>query len=100
MQVTVIGMVVGTVGVVPSVKPYMEYRDNGCQWGVSCLRCPYPVCIEGESERGAESWLVEFRNEGIREMIRKGYSYAAVEVIFGVQWRTINRAIKGERDGG
>jgi hypothetical protein len=73
------------------LKPeYCHYRDQGCEYARSCLKCPFPQCIYDEP-RGRQRWLRKARDRKIRSLHGKGKKVAA---IFGLSQRTIQRALK------
>lgn len=70
------------------------YRDNGCEFGESCLSCPLPVCVYdepgGKRGRRNRAWAMELA----REHVTGGKSTSDLATIHGVSRRTVQRALK------
>ncbi len=78
---------------------YCHYRDGGCDLADSCLNCPLPKCIYDE-HGGKRHWLKGLRDE---EMVRlfgtEGKGIKELALAFGVSQRTVQRALKGNKEG-
>ena len=78
---------------------YCHYRDDGCDLADSCLNCPFPKCIYEETG-GRRRWLKGLRD---REMVKlfntEGKGIKELALIFGVSRRTVQRALKGNKEG-
>ena len=77
---------------------YCHYRDEGCEFADSCLKCPLPKCIYDQPS-GRHHWLKGLRD---REIVRlassesKGVKELALR--FGVSQRTVQRILKRMRN--
>ena len=79
---------------------YCHYRDEGCEFASSCLNCPLQKCIYDEPG-GRQSWRRRLRDREMARLVnaeRKGIKELAL--IFGVSQRTVQRALKGSKEGG
>ena len=73
---------------------YCHYRDEGCEFGVSCLNCPFPRCIYDEPG-GKQRWLKGQRNrEIVRQLYIEGKGERELAEMFGVSLRTVQRVLK------
>ncbi len=78
----------------PDLPPeYCHYRDEGCEYAESCLRCPFPQCLYDEP-RGRQRWLKELRNREINRLFTGGWGVRELAGMFGVSQRTIQRALR------
>ena len=76
-------------------KPeFIHYEDKGCKLAPSCLNCPFPRCIQDEW-RGTSRLLKQQRNQKIVKAYESGKDISALAEGFGVNLRTIQRALKG-----
>jgi transposase-like protein len=81
----------------PDLPPeYCRYRDEGCEYARSCLRCPFPQCLYDEP-RGRQRWMKGLRNREITRLFGEGRSIRELALMFGVSQRTIQRALKESR---
>ena len=79
---------------------YCQYRDEGCEMAISCLRCPLPKCIY-DQPRGRQRWLKRTRDREIARLFTtgdKGIKELALE--FSVSQRTVQRALKKTMNNG
>ena len=77
---------------------YCHYRDEGCEFADSCLHCPFPQCIY-EQPRGRQRWLKKLRTgEVIRLFTTEGKGVKELATMFGVSQRTIQRALKRDKN--
>ena len=73
---------------------YCQYRDEGCEFADSCLKCPLPECIY-ELPGGRQRWLKELRDkEVVRRFAAEGRGVKELALIFGVSQRTVQRILK------
>jgi hypothetical protein len=72
---------------------FCHYRDEGCEYSVSCLACPFPQCLYDEP-RGRQHWLKDLRNKEIKRLFAGGWKIRELAPLFGVSQRTIQRALK------
>ena len=78
----------------PDLPPeYCRYRDEGCEYAASCLRCPFPKCLYDEP-RGRQRWLKGLRNKEINRLFTGGQGVKELAATFGVSQRTVQRALK------
>ncbi len=77
---------------------YCHYRDEGCELADSCLHCPLPQCIY-DQPRGRQRWLKKLRaKEMARLFTTKDKGIKELAEMFGVSQRTVQRALKIDRD--
>ncbi|MGD9142825.1 MAG: helix-turn-helix domain-containing protein [Dehalococcoidia bacterium] len=76
---------------------YCHYRDEGCEFLDSCLNCPLPQCLYDEP-RGKQKWLKELRNREIERLYLEGWKIRELAVMLGLSRRTIQRALKANRN--
>jgi len=82
---------------VPDLPPeYCRYRDEGCEYARSCLRCPFPQCLYDEP-RGRQRWMKGLRNREINRLFSGGRKIKELALMFGVSQRTIQRALKDSK---
>jgi hypothetical protein len=72
---------------------YCHYRDEGCDYARSCLRCPFPQCLYDEP-RGRQRWTKGLRNREISRLFSGGRKVKELALMFGLSQRTIQRALK------
>ena len=73
---------------------YCHYRDEGCEFAVSCLNCPLTKCIYDEPG-GRQCWLKGQRDRQIvRLFTTEGKRVKELALIFGLSQRTVQRALK------
>ena len=73
---------------------YCHYRDEGCEFASSCLRCPFPQCLY-EEPRGKQRWLKELRNREIARLFNGGgWGVKELALLFRLSQRTIQRALR------
>ena len=79
----------------PDLLPeYCHYRDEGCEFAGSCLRCPFPRCLY-EEPGGRRHWLKEQRDREIARLFRGGNrGVKELAGLFRLSQRTIQRALK------
>jgi len=76
---------------------YCHYRDEGCELAESCLNCPFPECIYDEPG-GKQRLLKEQRNAEIVKLFSTGKkSVKELAQMFNLSVRTIQRALKKQR---
>jgi hypothetical protein len=81
----------------PDLPPeYCRYRDEGCEYAESCLRCPFPQCLYDEP-RGRQRWMKGVRNREINRLFGGGRKIKELALMFGVSQRTIQRALREEK---
>lgn len=78
--------------------------DSGCEAATiflghpsSCLKCPFPKCVFEKQGVGIARAKKFTRNEKIRELATGGMKVEELAARFDVNKRTIQRAIKGDR---
>ena len=73
---------------------YCQYKDEGCEFAESCLKCPFSQCIY-EQPGGKQRWLKKLRDREIaRLVIEEGKGVKELALIFGVSQRTVQRALR------
>ncbi len=86
------------VKVPPDLPPeYCQYKDEGCEYALSCLDCPFPRCFH-DAPGGRRRWLKEVRDREIVRLYRAGRQPAELKIMFDVSLRTIHRAIKSSNN--
>ena len=76
---------------------YCHYQDEGCELAESCLNCPFPECIYDEPG-GKQRLLKEQRNAEIVKLFSTGKkSVKELAQMFNLSIRTIQRALKKQR---
>jgi DNA-binding CsgD family transcriptional regulator len=81
----------------PDLPPeYCRYRDEGCEYAGSYLRCPFPQCLFDEP-RGRQRWMKGLRDREINRLFNGGRNVKELALMFGVSQRTIQRALKEAR---
>ena len=79
---------------------YCHYRDDGCEFASSCLNCPLQKCIYDEPG-GRQSWRKRLRDREMARLVNtEGKGIKELALIFGVSQRTVQRALKGSKEGG
>ncbi len=77
---------------------YCHYRDEGCEFGNSCLNCPFPRCIF-ELPGGKQHWLRRKRDrEVVRLFTGEGRGMKELASMFGISQRTVQRILKGTKN--
>ena len=78
----------------PDLLPeYCQYKDEGCDLAISCLNCPFPVCVY-EQPGGKQRWLKKLRDgEIIKLFTDEGRGIKELALRFGVSRRTVQRAL-------
>jgi AraC-like DNA-binding protein len=73
---------------------YCQYHDEGCEFAESCLNCHLPVCVYDEP--GGKQKLKKKRRAAdmARLFTQEGKSIKQLAQIFGVNVRTVQRALK------
>ena len=71
---------------------YCHYRDEGCEFSVSCLDCPFPKCIY-DQPGGRQRWLNRFRDRELVKLFAEGTEVKELAERFGVSQRTVQRAL-------
>ena len=78
---------------------YCRYRDNGCDLADSCLNCPFSKCIYEETG-GRRRWLKGLRDKEMARLFStEGKGIKELALIFGLSQRTVQRALKGSKEG-
>ena len=73
---------------------HCQYRDEGCEFASSCLRCHVPRCIHDEPG-GVQRWRKEQRDrEIVRQFYFEGKGIKELSSAFGISGRTVQRALK------
>ena len=72
---------------------YCQYRDEGCRYSLSCLRCPYPFCLQ-ELPEDVPGLARVVRDFTMIEYLSRGYSRREVAERFRVNYRTVLRLAK------
>lgn len=83
------------LGKEPDLLPeYCQYKDEGCEFAVSCLDCPFPRCVY-EQPGGKQCWLKKLRDREIARLFgREGKGVKELALMFGVSQRTVQRALR------
>jgi hypothetical protein len=82
---------------IPDLPPeFCRYRDEGCEYARSCLRCPFPQCLYDEP-RGRQRWMKGLRNREINRLFSDGRKIKELAQMFGLSHRTIQRALKDNK---
>ena len=69
------------------------YEDKGCEMASSCLRCPFPECLEDEP-RGKSRLRMRRQAERMAELRREGKGIKEIGVMFAVSERTVRRRLE------
>jgi hypothetical protein len=79
----------------PDLPPeYCHYRDGGCEFADSCLKCRFPQCLY-DQPGGRQRWLKELRNKEISRLFTNGdWGVNELAQLFDLSRRTIQRALK------
>ena len=85
---------------------FCHYRDEGCEMATQvlgqpsqCARCPFPKCLY-EEPAGRQKWLKQLRNrEILAQFSREGKTVTELAHSFHISQRTVQRALKGTKDG-
>ena len=73
---------------------YCHYRDEGCEFADSCLKCPLSKCIYDEPG-GRQRWLKRQRDRQIVRLFTiEGKRVKELALMFGLSQRTVQRALK------
>ena len=73
---------------------HCTYLDEGCEFAISCLNCPFPNCIM-EQPGGKQRWLNELRDkEIVRLSATKGSRTIELAQRFGISLRTVQRILR------
>ncbi len=78
-----------------SLPEFCHYRDEGCALYPSCLRCPFPRCLDDEP-RGRQRFSISQRREQMERMHSEGKTTLEMARILGVSRRTVQRALQTE----
>ena len=71
-----------------------HYHDEGCEYAVSCLNCPFIRCLFDEPG-GRQRYLKKVRDrEMVRLHLEEGKVVREIASIFGVSERTVQRVLK------
>jgi hypothetical protein len=71
----------------------INWRDEGCEFAPSCLKCPLPRCVE-EEQRGQQRLRMSDRKKRMEELKQAGKSVKEIAGIFGVSTRTVQRSLQ------
>jgi len=75
------------------------YRDEGCEFAISCLNCPFPDCIL-EQPGGRHFRLKKIRDREIASMYYSGGKRTKeLAQRFGVSLRTVQRIVRRAKSG-
>ncbi len=75
-------------------REYGHYRDEGCEFAVSCLDCQLSKCVYDEPG-GRQHWLKGQRDgEIVRLFYVEGKGVMELGLRFGISQRTVQRALK------
>jgi len=79
---------------------YCHYQDDGCEFAVSCLSCPFPECIYAQPG-GRQQWLKRLRDGEVLKLFNdQSKGVRELAEMFDVSQRTIQRILKRARDNG
>ena len=70
-----------------------KYKDDGCELYPSCANCPESVCVF-DQYGGIAAYEKRKRNLEIRKLFEEGKSKKEIALIFGVDRKTVERALK------
>ncbi len=74
------------------------YKDEGCKLAKSCLKCPFPRCVDDQL-RGRRKWLREHRDkEIVRLRIVEKKLIREIAADLNVTKRTVYNALKAYRE--
>ena len=77
---------------------YCHYQDEGCDLADSCLNCPFRECVYDEPG-GKRRWLKRLRAREMTKLFTtEGKGIKELALMFGVSQRTVQRALKVDRD--
>ena len=68
------------------------YKDEGCEFAVSCLNCLFPECVY-DHPGGKRRWMREVRDRKIVQLFTMGNGINELAEKFRVSRRTIQRAL-------
>lgn len=78
---------------------YCHYQDEGCDLAISCLNCPFPRCVY-EENGGRQRLLKGLRDRKIcRLFTTGGKGVTELSLMFGISRRTVQRILKGIKNG-
>jgi hypothetical protein len=77
---------------------FCRYTDEGCEYALSCLDCPFPQCLYDEP-RGRQRWMKELRDREIKRLFKDGRKVSELSLMFDVSPRTVQRAVKNTSRG-
>jgi|WetSurMetagenome_2_1015567.scaffolds.fasta_scaffold640977_2 hypothetical protein len=78
----------------PDLLPeFTDYQDEGCKLATSCLKCPFPHCVDDRS-RGRKKWPRELRDkEIVRLRLEEKKTDREIAAFFNVTPRTVYNAL-------
>lgn len=77
---------------------YCHYHDEGCEFALSCLDCPFPKCLY-EEPRGKQQFAKAIRDTEVsRLFVIEGKGINELSLMFGISPRTVRRIIKRLRN--
>jgi hypothetical protein len=80
-----------------SLPEHCDYRDEGCELAISCLNCPFTICIL-DQPGGKQRWRKRLRDtEIIRLFSSEGKKTGELAQRFGVSLRTVQRVLRRNR---
>lgn len=72
---------------------FRRYRDEGCDVAPSCLKCPFPRCLE-EDAHGKKKMITRRRAQEMNSLFTSGQrNIGELASIFGVSRRTVERSL-------
>ncbi len=75
-----------------------HYRDDGCEFAVSCLACPFSRCLDEESG-GRKRYLKLWRDTEIARLHKNGgKAVRELASMFQISRRTVQRILQSRRN--
>ncbi len=74
-----------------------NYRDHGCEYAPSCLRCPFVVCqfeLPPAERVGSYKHGQRLRAERVLALLTQGLEWREIAAQLGCSLRTVSRAAR------
>lgn len=79
-----------------ALPEHIDYRDGGCQFASSCLRCPLERC-RYDTPGGARTLLQTPRDRALRRRRDEGARIETLAAEFGLSRRSVFRILARQR---
>jgi len=80
-----------------ALPEHLDYRDSGCEFAPSCLRCPLERC-RYEEPGGARGLVLGSRDEAVRLRRDDGCAIDALAAEFALSRRSVFRILAAGRE--